>query len=146
MESAIILAVAGMVGMLACMFFSVRPLWPGQGPSKSGWRASTVWSEWLDRRDTLLFNLEDLAHEQRLGKISAEDFSRLQNTYKKDLVALLDLMESSEPPADFQSFLFSNPALAKGDGVSKACFKCKTFFKEDFAYCPKCGNTLTVSA
>lgn len=150
MESTVILTLAGTAGMLVCLALSVRPLWPGAKKAGQGWRASTVWSDWLDRKQTLLFNLEDLAHEQRLGKISAEDFSRLETGYKKELVALLDQMDHSAPPAEFERFLLGgagNGSGAAGPGKDvKACFKCKSFYEESFAFCPKCGAALTVQS
>ena len=144
MESAIVIALLGATGMIACLFFAMRPLWATSGTGGKGWRASTVWSEWLDRKDTLLFNLEDLAHEQRLGKISQEDYARLQAGYKKELVSLLDLMEHSEPPVEFQSFLLSLSIAAQAGPSDRVCFSCQAFYKEDFSFCPKCGGALTV--
>ena len=98
--------------MIGCLYFTVKPLW-SHATGSGNWRASTVWADWLDRKKTLLFNLEDLTHEQRLGKISGEDFSRLETAYKKELVTLLDLMQNSRPPTDFENFLL-------GDGVTNS--------------------------
>jgi hypothetical protein len=116
----------------------------------------------LDRRQTLLFNLEDLAHEQRLGKISDDDYARLQTAYKKDLVAVMDQMENSDPPTDFQAFMLARltphpfPPPQGGreqcdgpppqGGREKACFQCKVFYQANYSFCPKCGGPLTVSA
>ena len=156
MESTVLVALLGTAGMIGCLYFAVKPLWPhAKGPGN--WRASTVWADWLDRKKTLLFNLEDLAHEQRLGKISGEDFSRLETSYKKEFVALLDLMENSRPPADFEAFLLgggissgaarSGAALPPRDDASaKACFRCKVFYGGDFSFCPKCGAALAAAS
>ena len=148
MGSTLIIAFVGVLGMMACLFFAVRPLWPSPGARSKGWRASTVWSDWLDRRQTLLFNLEDLAHEQRLGKISAQDYSRLQTAYKKELVALMDQMEASEPPVDFQNFMLTpspRPLPQGGEGKGETvCFQCKAFYQANFSFCPQCGGQLTV--
>ncbi len=153
MESTILAALLGVAAMVACLLFVVKPLWPPsatlsrkEGENK-GWRASTVWSDWLDQKETLLFNLEDLVHEQRLGKISQEDFSRLQAAYKKQLVALLDQMDNSKPPADFEKFLL-DAGIASGEtrprDDDRACFRCKAFYSDGYSFCPQCGSPLTV--
>ena len=153
MESTIVAIFLGVAGMVACLLFVVKPLWPASGTHRQSWRASTVWSDWLDRKETLLFNLEDLEHEQRLGKISQEDFSRLQGSYKKQWVGVLDQMDNAKPPADFEAFL-TLPGVTtrarqqaeknKDARGERACFSCKMFFEEEFKFCPQCGAALTV--
>ncbi len=146
MDAAILTAFLGVAGMIGCFYWALKPLWQG---ARHDWRASTIWSDWLDRKRTLLFNMEDLAHEQKLGKLSQDDFNRLQAAYKKELMGVLDQMEHTPPPDDFQQFMLSgfNAGGLPGQDPhhqTKACFPCKEFFDASFAYCPKCGKALTV--
>ncbi len=154
MESTALAAFLGVAGMVACVLCVVKPLWPKDGMHRQNWRASTVWSDWLDQKQTILFNLEDLAHEQKLGKLSDEDFTRLETTYKKQMLALMDQMQNSRPPADFEAFMLgakvrgeiASPQKAARNDGARVCFACKTFYDQAFKFCPQCGGTLTVQS
>ncbi|MBN2243950.1 MAG: zinc ribbon domain-containing protein [Acidobacteria bacterium] len=97
--------------------------------------AETEADRLLDRKTAIYGNLKDLALEHEMGRLSDEDFRRLEADYKADAALILQKLEglgvSESLEAAIERDILSR---VKGDSAGEAAGG------SEKALCPSCGS------
>ena len=96
--------------------------------------AETEVDRLLTRKAILYGNLKDLNFEYRMGRLSEEDFQRLEATYKNEAAAILRKLDSSTASDNLSEKLEKEIASRKNRLAAAASKNA-----EDESWCPSCG-------
>lgn len=94
--------IAGIIVAALTVGYVVYPLFSGTGRREAGHRAGTMLAGWdpelselLSERDAVLQALSDLDFDQRLGKLSDQDYQALRARYTAQGVAILQQLDAA---------------------------------------------------
>ncbi len=133
-------------------FYTLRPLFTEpEGNLDIDLLAETELDRLLDRKTVIYRNLRDLEFEYRMGRLSAEDFQRLEAGYKKEAATVLqrlDQLNALESLDDaIEKDIEARKAKLFGAGPRPAadkprCPSCGAEVISGKKYCADCGHHL----
>jgi hypothetical protein len=111
--------------------------------------AETEIDRLMDRKTAIYRNLKDLSLEYAMGRLSDEDYGRLEAGYKKDAAVILYKLEQLEGPAAVEQDVAPKAAAkseargrAKTDAASAKCPSCGSDLIPGKKFCADCGHPL----
>ncbi len=108
----------------------------------------------LDEKDALLRAIKDIAFEHEVGKLSDDDFARLNRSYRiraKEVLQKLDedlapYFERAERMVDGEMVPSDRPARKKkGKKARRACPSCGTSNATAAKWCKECGGPMELA-
>ncbi len=96
--------------------------------------AETESDHLLNRKATIYGNLKDLEFEYAMGRLSEQDFQRLEAAYKNEAAVVLRKLELSGASDDFDEAIEKEVALRKSRLLASESKKAV-----DGSKCPFCG-------
>lgn len=111
--------------------------------------AETEIDRLIDRKSAIYQNLKDLSLEHAMGRLSDEDYSRLEEGYKEDAAAILYKLEQLEGSAVVDQGTAPKVAL-KGEAQDRTqpaaipgkCPSCGSDIIPGKKFCADCGHQL----
>ena len=92
--------------------------------------AETELDRLMDRKTSIFGNLKDLALEHEMGRLSDDDFERLEAGYKADAVAILQKLEQMGASESLEASIEKDIASRKTK---------RSAHRHDKTLCPSCG-------
>ena len=125
--------------------YVVWPLW--QGDTTLHLADDSVLAELLARKDAVLLSIKELEFDYQTGKLSSEDFERLNSRLRQQAIGLLRQIETSAPDsaaleAELEAAILHQRQTAK---QPMATVRTGTAVG-DRRFCPQCGNAVTAAA
>lgn len=112
-------------------------------------------TELIQRKDTLLLTIKELEFDYQTGKLSAEDYTRMDQRLRHQAIALLRQIEQTMPSsADLESEIeaeilrrrrVTTPA-APSERAQQSCPTCQADIHPGNKFCPQCGTRLASDA
>ena len=103
------------------------------------------------RKDTLLESIKELEFDYQTGKLSAEDYQRLDQRQRQQAIALLRQIEQAMPAAAgleaeleqaIQSRRSRTERAASPASETVTCPRCQSPVRANDKFCPQCGFAL----
>ena len=135
------------IGALVAALALAFTVWPllNQEPLLPAADDSPV-ADLIARKDTLLRSLKEIEFDHTLGKLSDEDFQRLDGTLRRQAVTLLKQIEKVSPElAGHEAAIEAAVAERRGQPASqdrRHCSQCGVIVKPGDKFCAACGAGL----
>lgn len=104
------------------------------------------------RKDTVLESIKELEFDRQTGKLSEEDYQRLEQRLRQQAILLLRQIEQTMPAAAGleaeleeairQRRTISERASPQGE-AALTCPRCQSTVRDKDRFCPQCGFALT---
>jgi hypothetical protein len=114
-------------------------------------------TELIQRKDMLLLSIKEMEFDHQTGKLSDEDFQRLDQRLRQQAIALLRQIEKVAPAStELESELEeairrqrkvqTQPAVRTLEEPKVSCPRCQNPVSAGDNFCPKCGLALAPAA
>jgi hypothetical protein len=107
-------------------------------------------TELIQRKDTLLLTIKELEFDYQTGKLSAEDFERMDQRLRHQAIALLRRIEQTAPSsidleAEIEAEILrrrTTKSAVRNERANALCPSCQAAIRPDDKFCPQCGTRL----
>jgi len=107
----------------------------------------------LQRKETLLLSIKELEFDYQTGKLSSEDYQRLDQRARHQAIALLRQIEKAIPDsanleAELEAAIRRQRKAVEAVAPAESaptCPRCATALRASDNFCPKCGLALTAA-
>ncbi len=128
---------------LGCALFVVWPLLKARASSSHGEERGGAIDELREEKDKLLHALKDIDFDHRTGKLSDDDFQRLDAEYRSRALQTLERLEALEPTADPLRAVEADVRRALGEQAPagpRVCVGCGERIGSSVKFCSNCGQ------
>lgn len=140
-------AAGACIALLVSLFVLFRSLRAAFGSPSEGHVLYSMESErregLLDEKAALLRSIRDLEFERQMGKLSEEDFQRIDGKFRsraRQVLASLD--DELRPYRDEAVRLLGSPVAMDSGASDRICRQCRTLNDDDAVFCKKCAAPL----